>query len=188
MPRRLRTSSSHFRSASSVVTFSSEPIGSRCRTFTNLSDRPPTRRVGESGVASSGWSSSSATSSSKRASQAACSLTGSSSTWYAMRARLRTSRNSDARAAAVVVLEDAKELLGRVDDRVGLFSLESRSVMDPAPCLRDGEHARRLRCADVEGRGAGVGGAGGVAAKPLYPEEQRRRVGLVPLGLVAADD
>src|SRR3954452_4910380 len=115
-------------------------------------------------------------------------MIGSSSTWYAMRARLRTSRNSDARAAAVVVLEDAKELLGRVDDRVGLFSLESRSVMDPAPCHRDGEHARRLRCADVEGRVADVGGAGGVGSKPLYPEEQRRRVGLVPLGLVAADD
>src|SRR3954471_9143282 len=115
-------------------------------------------------------------------------MIGSSSTWYAMRARLRTSRNSEARAAAVVVLEDAKELLGRVDDRVGLFSLESRSVVDPAPRHRDGEHARRLRCADVEGRVADVGGAGGGGSEPLCPEEQRRRVGLAPRGLVAADD
>src|SRR5436853_6997126 len=113
-------------------------------------------------------------------------MIGSSSTWYAMRARLRTSRSSRARAAAVVVLEDAKELLGAVDDRVGLFRLESRGVVDPAPRHRDGEHACRLRRPDVEGRVADVGGVGGVGSEPLGPEEQRLRVGLVPLGLVAA--
>jgi hypothetical protein len=65
VPRRFVTSSAHLRIASSVVTFSSEPIGVRWRTFWNLSDGgAPTRWVGESGVTSSGCSSSSATSSS----------------------------------------------------------------------------------------------------------------------------
>src|SRR4051794_13430664 len=112
-------------------------------------------------------------------------MIGSSSTWYAMRARLRTSRNSGARAAAVVVLEDAKELLGRADDRVGLFSLESRSVVDPAPRHRDGEHARRLRCADIEGRVTDVGGAGGGGSRPPRPPGQRRPGGGVPPGPAA---
>ena len=58
-------SSAHFASASSVVTFSSEPIGRRWRTFWNFADGgAPTRCVGESGVTSSGCSASSATSSS----------------------------------------------------------------------------------------------------------------------------
>ena len=58
-------SSAHLASASSVVTFSSDPIASRCRTFWNLSDvGAPTRWVGESGVISFGFASSSATSSS----------------------------------------------------------------------------------------------------------------------------
>ena len=52
-------------SASSVVTLSSEPICSRCRTFWKRSEGgAPTRCVGESGVTSSGCASSSATSSS----------------------------------------------------------------------------------------------------------------------------
>ena len=63
---RLRTSSAHFSSASSVVTFSSDPIGVRWSTLRNLSEGvAPTRCVGESGVTRSGCSSSSACSSSK---------------------------------------------------------------------------------------------------------------------------
>jgi len=63
--RRFAMSSAHLSSASSVVTFSSEPIALRCCTFWNFSDGgAPTRCVGESGVTSSGCSSSSATSSS----------------------------------------------------------------------------------------------------------------------------
>src|SRR5581483_10332428 len=43
---RLRTSSAHFTIASSVVTFSSEPIAVKCRTFWNFSDGgAPTRCV-----------------------------------------------------------------------------------------------------------------------------------------------
>src|SRR5690349_7135447 len=105
-----------------------------------------------------------------------------------MRARLRTSRNSAARVAAVVVLEDAKKLLGAVDDRVGLFGLETRAVVDPAPGDRHGEHARRLRGPDVELRVADVSGGLGVGSEALGAEQKRIRLGLVPLRLVAADD
>jgi len=62
---RFRMSSSHFCSASSVVTFSSEPIGVRWRAFWNFSESgAPTRCVGESGVMSDGSAASSAFSSS----------------------------------------------------------------------------------------------------------------------------
>src|SRR4051812_25418247 len=115
-------------------------------------------------------------------------MIGVSSTWYAMRARLRTSRNSAARAAAVVVLEEAKELLGTVDDGVGVFRLESRAVVDPAPRHGNGEHPRRLGGTDVEGRVADVGSRGGVGSEPFGAEQKRLRIRLVPLGLVAADD
>src|SRR5881227_3292766 len=100
-------------------------------------------------------------------------MIGSSSTWYAMSARLRMSRSSAARAAAVVLLEDAKELLGGVDDRVRLLGLEPRAVVDPAPRHGDGEHPRRLRRADVEGRVADVGGLLRLRAESLGAEKQR---------------
>ena len=65
-----------------VVTFSREPIGVRCSTLRNLSDGgAPTRCVGESGVARSGFSSSSRFSSSKRRSYSASEISGSSRTW-----------------------------------------------------------------------------------------------------------
>src|SRR6478609_11339841 len=115
-------------------------------------------------------------------------MIGSSSTWYAIRARLRTSRTSAARASAVEVLEDAKELLGRVDDRVGLLGVEPSPVVDPAPRHGDGEHPRCLCRADVERRIADVGGLGGVRSEPLCAEQERLRVRLVSLCLVPADD
>src|SRR5437762_3631760 len=94
-----------------------------------------------------------------------------SSTWYAMSARLRTSRNSAARAAAVVVSEDAKELLGTVDDRVGLLRLESRAFVDPAPRHGNSELPRRLGGTDVEGRVTAVGSRGGVRSEPFATEQ-----------------
>src|SRR5215475_6826588 len=115
-------------------------------------------------------------------------MIGSSSTWYAISARLRTSRRSAARAAAVVVLEDTKELLGAVDDRVRLFRLESPTVVDPAPGDRDGEHACCLRGTDVEWRVADVGRVRGIGSESLGAEQQRLRIRLVPLGLVSAYD
>src|SRR6185437_729470 len=115
-------------------------------------------------------------------------MIGSSSTWYAMSARLRRSRSSAARAEAVVVLEDAKELLGAVDDRIRPLGLEPSALVDPAPRDGDGEHARRLRSADVERRVADVGCRGRVGPEPLGAEEERLRIGLVPFRLVAAHD
>src|SRR5215831_15225273 len=100
-------------------------------------------------------------------------MIGASSTWYAMSARLRSSRSSAARAAAVVVLEDAKELLGGVDDRVRLLGLEAVTFVDPAPRDGDGEHARRLRRTDVEGRVADVRRLGRIGCQALHREEQR---------------
>src|SRR5215468_2488280 len=105
-----------------------------------------------------------------------------------MRARLRTSRSSVARAAAVVVLEDAKELLGAINDRVGPFGFQPRAVVNPAPGHGNGKHPRRLRSADVEGRVADIGSRAGIRSEPLRAEEKRLRVRLVPLGFVAADD
>src|SRR5690242_9459532 len=115
-------------------------------------------------------------------------MIGSSSTWYAMSARLSTSRSSAARAAALVVLEEGKELLGAVDDRVGLFGLEARAVVDPAPRHRDGEHARGLGSPDVEGRVADVRGCVRIRTESLGAEEERLWIGLVPFRLVPADD
>src|SRR5215471_4302528 len=100
-------------------------------------------------------------------------MIGASSTWYAMSARLSTSRSSAARAAAEVVLEDAKELLGRVDDRVGLLRLEPRPLVDPPPRHGDGEHPRCLRSANVEGRIADVGRAGRIGCQTLGREQER---------------
>src|SRR5215471_20804115 len=102
-------------------------------------------------------------------------MIGSSSTWYAIRARLRTSRSSAARVAAVAVLEDAKELLSTVDDRVGLLHLEPRALVDPAPGDGDSEHPGRLGRADVERRVADVGSRGGVGSEPRCAKEKRLR-------------
>src|SRR5205823_14147191 len=105
-----------------------------------------------------------------------------------MSARLRTSRSSAARAAAVVVLEDAKELLGAVDDRVRVLRLEPRGVVDPAPRHCYGEHPGSLRRPDVERRVADVGRVGWIGSQALRGEEKRFRVGLLLLGFVATDD
>jgi Glycosyl hydrolases family 38 N-terminal domain/Alpha mannosidase middle domain/Glycosyl hydrolases family 38 C-terminal beta sandwich domain len=88
----------------------------------------------------------------------------------------------------VAVLEDAKEFLGGLDDRIGPFLVETCAVVDPAPRHGDREHPRSLRRAHVEGRVADVGRPGGICSEPLGAEEERLRVGLVAFGLVAADD
>ena len=105
-----------------------------------------------------------------------------------MSARLRTSRSCAARAAAVVVLEDAKELLGGVDDGVGLLGFEFRGVVDPAPRHHDGEHSGRLCGADVEWRVADVRHIRRVGSEALRGQEKRFRVGLLVLRLVASDN
>src|SRR5437763_13265647 len=112
-------------------------------------------------------------------------MTGVSSTWYAMSARLRTSRSSAARTFG----SDMLEQLGRgVDDRIRLRLLELRTVVDATPRDGDRMHPGGLRSEHVERRIADVGRLCGVGAHPLRREQQRLRIRLVPLGLVAADD
>src|SRR5215468_6144052 len=98
-------------------------------------------------------------------------MIGSSSTWYAISARFRSARSSAARAAMVVVLEDAKELLGRIDDRVRLLGLEPLAFVDPSPCHGHREHPGRLRGADVERRVAHVRRRARIGPEPLGGEQ-----------------
>ena len=73
--------STHARSSSSERTLPSESIGSRCLTFSRrLTGSPPTRWVGESGVASPGWLRSSSRSSSSSLSYWSSPISGSSRT------------------------------------------------------------------------------------------------------------
>src|SRR5579871_2702152 len=111
-------------------------------------------------------------------------MIGASSTWYATSARLRMSRSSAARVAS----EDAKELLCRLDDRVGLGVFELGAVVNPPPRHGDRVHAGRLRREHVERGVADVGRLGGVGSQALRPEQERLGIRLVLLGLVAADD
>jgi hypothetical protein len=60
--------------------------------------------------------------------------------------------------------------------------------VDAAPGDADRVDARRARRADVEGRVADVDGVLRRGAEPLEREQDRRRVGLVPLGVVGAHD
>ena len=64
-----RMRNTHARSSSSERTLPSDSIGSGCLTFSRReTGSPPTRRVGESGVSSTGWRASSSRSSSSSAS------------------------------------------------------------------------------------------------------------------------
>src|SRR2546421_11986249 len=97
-------------------------------------------------------------------------MTGSSSTWYATSARLRTSRSSAARSWTLEVL---KELLGGVDDRVGLLSLEAGAIVGLAPPHRDRVHAGGPRPAKVGRRGAAGGPLPPGRRHPARPPKQR---------------
>src|SRR5262245_36029966 len=105
-----------------------------------------------------------------------------------MSARLRTSPSSAARAAMVVLLEDATELLGGVDDRVRLLDLEPLPVVDPTPRHGNREHPLRLRRTDVERRIADVRRPGRIRFQPRRREQERLWIGLVTQRLVAAHD
>jgi len=70
------------RTSSSLKALASDSIGTAWRISANFEDgRPPTRRVGESGVASSGCAASSASSSRTSASYSASVMAGASSSW-----------------------------------------------------------------------------------------------------------
>src|SRR5436190_21671868 len=60
--------------------------------------------------------------------------------------------------------------------------------MDAAPGHADRKQTGGLRSLDVERRVADVGSLLGARTETIECEEQRRRVGLVPLGLVTADN
>src|SRR6476661_6322165 len=109
-------------------------------------------------------------------------MTGLSSTWYAIDASFRSSRNSAARS------EELKEILRGVDDRVRLLALEALAIVDAPPRNGDGEHPGRLGGPHVERRVADIGCRRRIDAHALCGEQQRLRVGLVLLRLVAADD
>src|SRR5437763_323099 len=69
-------------------------------------------------------------------------MTGSSSTWYAINARVRTSRSSAARFSTS---ERAKELLRVTDEGVGLLTQQHVVGVDPAPGDADRVDAGGLR-------------------------------------------
>src|SRR5947209_3859722 len=114
-------------------------------------------------------------------------MSGSSSTWYATSARLRSSRSSAARAAGRVVLEDGKQVLRVLDEGVGLFALQYLGAVDPSPADGDGVNAGGLGGADVERRVADVGGIGGRRAETVDRGQDRIGCRLVPLGVVGRD-
>src|SRR5919201_7022746 len=103
-------------------------------------------------------------------------MSGSSSTWYATSARLRSSRSSRTRAST---LEVAKQLLGSVDDRVRPLRLEPRAVVDPPPGDGDRVHAGGLCRTHIERRVAHVGGILRARVEALEREQQRLRLRLV---------
>ena len=134
----LRTSSAHLTSDSSFVTFSSDPIGSRCCTFWKRSDAgAPTRWVGESGATRLGVLR-------LERDQLVVEpvvLGVRHDRHRPRRGRRRapgsgSSRSSAARAAAA--LEDAKQLLRVAHERVRLLPHEHLVWVDAAPGDGDG--------------------------------------------------
>ena len=87
----------------------------------------------------------------------------------------------------VFALEDAIQLLGVVDDCVGVLRFEPLARMDPAPRDGDGEHAAAFAALTSNGASPRTPSLR-LRAEPLEREQQWLRVGLVALGLVAADD
>src|SRR5205814_6479849 len=123
---------------------------------------------------------SSSSSSSNARSYTASSTSGSSRTWYAYPQRFSCSRSSSAREA---VLEDAKQLLRRLDEDVRVLD-----AVDSAPRDRDGEHARGLRGLHVERRVAHVGGVARRRVELCERVQDRLWMRLVQLRRVGADD
>src|ERR1700704_5484457 len=112
-------------------------------------------------------------------------MTGSSSRWYAINARFRTSRSSATRTRASEML---KQFLGGVDDRVRLFALEPLAVVDAPPGDGDRVHSRGFGGANVKRRVADVRGLVGTRIQAFRREQQRFGIGLVLLRLVPPDD
>src|SRR5689334_22101347 len=107
-------------------------------------------------------------------------MIGSSSAWYAIKARLRSSRSSAARTSA---LEGAKEILRMPDERVRLLAPEQVLRVDAAPGDGHSVNAGGLRSADVERRVADVGRILGPRAESIERRQDRVGRGLVALGV-----
>ena len=184
----MRTSSAHFWIASSVVTFSSEPIGARCSTFWNLSEGgPPTRRVGESSVASSGL----------------LLLERLQLVEEAVVLGVRDLRVVEHVVAVVVVVELLPELRGRAcaaSQRAARSSSadattasgssassRSRGWMPPQVTAIECMPAA-LGGADVERRVADVDRLVPAGVEQFERVLERRGIRLVPVGVVGADD
>ena len=75
-----------------------------------------------------------------------------------------------------------------MDERVGLLGEEPLVGVDAAPADRDRERSRRLAGADVERRVADVDGLARAGSEAAQRLEHRIRVGLVPLGVLGADE
>ena len=142
VPSRLRTSSAHLTSASSVVTFSSEPICSRCRTFWKRSDSgAPTRCVGESGVTSSGL----------RLLErdqlvvepVVLGVRDRRLVEHVVLVEVAVEQLAQLGGALRPASEDGIELVGRVDDRVRALRLHPLARVDAAPGDADRVDARR---------------------------------------------
>src|SRR6266545_7673360 len=84
-------------------------------------------------------------------------------------------------------LETAKELLRRVDDRMGVFLREALAGVEPSPRDGDRRYARSLRRLDIERGVSDVGRFPRVGAGALERGEDRLGVRLVPLGVFGAD-
>src|SRR5581483_2405193 len=93
---------------------------------------------------------------------------GSSSTWYSCSQRLRSVRSS---AARVFSLDEVEELIGLVDDDVGVGQLVGG--VDAAPRDSDRMEAGCPGGLHVEGRVAHVGGPLGLLAETRERELER---------------
>src|SRR5438309_7436006 len=112
-------------------------------------------------------------------------MTGSSSTWYAINARVRTSRSSAARTAT---LEGAKEVLRVADERLRLLAPQDVLRVDAPPGHSNGVYARGFRGADVERRVADIGRGLRPRVEPVERSQDRVGSRLVPLRVVGGDD
>src|SRR5438105_13334855 len=161
--------------SSEEYAFSSESIGTACSTVANPSaDSPPTRRVGESAVARSGWRASIEASSDIRRSNSASVISGRASTWYSLSCRRISARNSSARRAASKASEPASRaafLIGR----------PCYSLADAAGKGEKSAPRFRLACfARIDSHGRGAHAAGRLVPDFLparHREEGRRRDG-----------
>src|SRR5919197_4320577 len=90
-----------------------------------------------------------------------------------------------ARRLGISRLDEAKELLRRIDENV---RVELIRRMDPAPGHSDGADTRGAGGGHVEGGVADIRAVCRYRSEPLEREQNWRRIRLVALGLLGGDD